>query len=113
MRYPSSASMPNSVACSVPNETIEESIEHVAGCDQPVRGLLGEWFGEEETLRVFASESRQAPQLADGLHSLGHHFDAEVVGERHDGLHELAVLVARIERGHERAVDLQRVDRKR
>ena len=58
----------------------------MAGCHEPVRGLLGERLGEEKALRVFASERCQLPQLADGLHALGHDFDAEVVGERDDRL---------------------------
>src|SRR4051794_41585259 len=109
MRYPSSASIGDSVARSV----VKESIEHVARCDEPVRGLLGERLGEKITLRVFTSERRQLPQLTHGLHALGHDFDAEVVRERHDRLYELTVFVARIKRRHERAIDLQRVDRKR
>src|SRR5438270_7561430 len=97
MRYPSSASTRDSVARSVPNETIEESIEHVAGCHEPVRGLLGKRLGEEIALRIFASEGGQLPQLTDGLHALGHDFDAEVVRERHNRFDKLAVFIARIE----------------
>src|SRR5258706_11939631 len=108
MRYPSSTSIAHSVARSV----VEQSIEHVARGHQAVGSLLGERLREEEALRVLASERLQPMQLAQSLHPLGHDLDAEVVGQRDDGLHQLTMFVARIERGHEGAVDLQRVDRK-
>src|SRR5216684_553564 len=106
MRLGSSTSITYSVARSV----VEESIEHVARGHKPAGCLLGERLCEKKPLRVLASELRQAAKLADRLHTLGHDFDAEVVRQGDDRLHQLAMLVARIERGHERAVDLKRVD---
>src|SRR5258706_8611176 len=99
MRYPSSTSIAHSVARSL----VEESIEHVTRGHKAIGRLLGERLREEKALRILATERRQAAQLAQSLHPLGHDLDAEVVGQRHDRLHQLAMFIARIERGHERA----------
>src|ERR1041384_5753788 len=72
----------------------------------------GQRLGEQEALRVFAPERAQARELTLGLDALRNDAHAERAGHADDRLDDRAVAVAVLaEAHHERAVDLQAVER--
>ena len=68
---------------------------------------------EQEALATRAAQVEQAGALLFGLDAFGDHFQAQRPGQRQHRAHHrgAAVLAHRFEFAHERAVDLQRVQR--
>src|SRR3990167_1777250 len=81
--------------------------------EQPRVRLGRERLAEVEALQLVALVAPQEPQLSVGLDALGDHLEVQGVAERDDGLRDHALLRfgAGADVAHERAVDLERVER--
>src|SRR5687767_4630032 len=78
--------------------------------ENPIDCIVWNWRREEVALSVLAFQCSQLAQLlrtADALR-LGSHADD--LGEREDSSHKSKVLVIRVHRAHQLAVDLDGVD---
>ena len=74
------------------------------------RGRRGHGSGEEIALPEVAAGGAQPVGLRAGLDTLGDDADPQAVGERDDGIDDRAVRHF-VEAEHERAVDLEHVER--
>src|SRR3954447_13718850 len=84
------------------------------GAAEKLRELLGRHrLAVQEALYLVAAVALEEVELPIGLGALRDHLERERVPERDDGGGEDAVLAlrARADGAHERAVDLQRIDR--
>src|SRR6185436_7771635 len=66
---------------------------------------------EQVTLAVFTPEHREMIEVRLRFYALGYDVEAQIVGQVHDGADDLGRFALRAHLTHERAIDLQCIER--
>ena len=68
-------------------------------------------LGEQVALRPLAAQMPEKIELSLSLHSLGHHFESEIVSQGYDDANDFVGLLVAVHAGDERTIDLEGIDR--